>query len=446
MLKSFNLSPPAILALSFAILILIGSFMLFLPFTHHGNLSYLDSLFTAASAVCVTGLIVVDTGTKFTLWGQIIILLLIQVGGLGLMTFSTVILLLLGKPPSLKGRLVLQDILTHSPTKDLLSLVKEVILFTLIVELIGATVLTFHWKDIFPWSKAIFYGIFHAISAFCNAGFSLFSSSFEPFRTDYVLLLTIAVLLILGGIGFLVVTECLFRLQQRKKHLSLHTKLTLITVFCLIIFGTIFLFIFENKNSLKGLSLSYKLLNAFFQAVTPRTAGFNSLHIASLTDASLVLLMLLMFIGASPGSCGGGIKTTTFAVFVSFVRNKLEGKERVHVLSRTLPDETVYRAIVLFALSSFLIFLTTIFLLSTQCYGLPHKAGILSSYLFEAISALGTVGLSTGVTSTLNNWGKIMIICLMFIGRVGPLTVVHFVKAKEVAKRYQYAEENVMIG
>ena len=441
-----NLSPPTILAFSFIILIVIGSFLLFLPFSHYGSISYLDAIFTATSAVCVTGLIVVDTGMKFTFWGHVIILCLIQLGGLGLMTFSTVILLLLGKSPSLKGRLVLQDTLTHSPTKDLFSLVKDVVIFTLITELVGSIILAFHWKNIFPWQKAIFYGIFHAISAFCNAGFSLFSTSLESFCTDYVVLITIACLFILGGVGFLVVTECGFRLRGKKTRLSLHTKLTLTTIFYLVIAGTVFLFYFENTNTLKGLSLSQKFLNAFFQAVTPRTAGFNSLPIASLTDATLMLLMLLMFIGASPGSCGGGIKTTTFAVFISFIINKIMGREKVHVFSRTLPDETVYRAIVLFGLSCCLIFFSTILLVLTQSYGIPHKEGILISYLFETISALGTVGLTTGVTPNLNAWGKIIIMCLMFIGRIGPLTVAHFVKIKEVAKRYQYAEENVMIG
>ena len=442
-----NPSPPAILALSFFVLIVIGAFLLSMPFSHFGALSYIDAIFTATSAVCVTGLVVVDTGTKFTLWGQIIIITLIQLGGLGLMTFSTIVLLLLGKTPSLKGRLVVQDTLTHSPTKNLFSLVKAVLAFTFITEAIGCLILTLHWHRVLPWSKALFYGIFHAISAFCNAGFSLFSNSLEGFNTDFVVILTIAFLLILGGIGFLVVNECIARLYAKKKRFSLHSKLTLITTIYLIITSTLLFLLFENTNVLHGLTLSQKITNAFFQAVTPRTAGFNTLDIPRLTDATLFLLIILMFIGASPGSCGGGIKTTTFAVFLNALWNKLKGREKVHVLYHTLPEETVDRALSVTSLSAFLVIICVVLLMLTQKYGLSHiSKTFFLDYLFETVSAFGTVGLSTGITPTLNIWGKAIIILLMFIGRVGPLTIVHLVKIEEVTRRYQFAEENVMIG
>ncbi len=447
---SRHLSPPAILALSFLFLIGLGSVLLYLPFTHFGPLSYLDALFTSTSAVCVTGLIVVDTGTKFTHWGQVIIIILIQLGGLGLMTFSTVVLMLLGKSPSFKGRLVLQDTLTHSPTKDLFSLVKSVFLFTFITEAIGCLILTLHWTRVYPLSQAFFYGFFHSISAFCNAGFSLFSNNLEGFKADPVVLLTIAFLIIFGGIGFLVATECMARLYAKKKRFSLHTRLTLLTTAYLIGVGTLLIFIFEYHNTLYGLSLPGKLINAFFQAATPRTAGFNSLPIAQLTEPTLFLLVLLMFIGASPGSCGGGIKTTTFAVFLGLIWNKIKRREKTHVLHRTLPASTVDRAFLVITLSFILVTVCLFLLLLTQTYGMSHN---LSSnhfrfldYLFETVSAFGTVGLSTGVTSTLNSVGKLIIIVLMFIGRVGPLTIVHLVKIEEVARRYQYAEERVMIG
>ena len=445
-----DLSPPAILALSFLFLIGLGSVLLYLPFTHFGSLSYLDALFTSTSAVCVTGLIVADTGTKFTLWGQIVIIVLIQLGGLGLMTFSTVVLMLLGKSPSFKGRLVLQDTLTHSPTKDLFSLVKSVVLFTFITETIGCLILTLHWTKAYPLSKAFFYGFFHSISAFCNAGFSLFSNSLEDFKADSIVLLTISFLIIFGGIGFLVVTECIARLYEKKKRFSLHTKLTLITTTYLIVISTFLILIFEYHNTLYGLSIPEKLINALFQAVTPRTAGFNSLPMAKLTEHTLFLFILLMFIGASPGSCGGGIKTTTFAVFLSIIWNKIKGREKNHILHRTLPLSTVDRAFSVTTLSSLLVIVCLFLLLLTQAYGISHSLPSIRfrflDYLFETVSAFGTVGLSTGVTSTLNSIGKLIIIVLMFIGRVGPLTIVHLVKIREVAKRYQYAEERVMIG
>ncbi len=443
-----NLSPPAILAFSFAILIFIGSLLLYLPFAHVGKLSYLNSLFTATSAVCVTGLTVVDTGTKFTFWGQVIIVFLIQLGGLGLMTVSTVVLLLLGKSPSIKGRLVLQNSLTYSPTKDIFSLVKIILLFTFATELIGALILGAYWHRFYPLSKAIFYGIFHAISAFCNAGFSLFTTNLEEFSANYTIVLTIASLLILGGLGFLVIYEIFLCLYAKKTHFSLHTKLTLITTLYLILGGTALFFFFEKANVLKGFSLTYKIINSFFQAVTPRTAGFNTLPIAHLTDATLFLLIILMFIGASPGSCGGGIKTTTFAVFLSFIKNKLQGREKVHILFRTLPNETVQRAITVATLSGVLVAICTILLLLTQRYGIPHSSENSSflEYLFEIASAFGTVGLSMGKTPTLNCWGKITLSLLMFIGRVGPLTVAHLVKIEKVTPPYQYSEENVMVG
>ncbi|MDL1966496.1 MAG: ATPase, partial [Candidatus Desulfofervidus auxilii] len=331
---------------------------------------------------------------------------------------------------------------------DIFSLVKIILLFTFATELIGAFILGAYWHRFYPLSKAIFYGIFHAISAFCNAGFSLFTTNLEEFSANYTVVLTIASLFILGGLGFLVIYEIFLCLYAKKTLLSLHAKLTLITNLYLILGGTVLFFFFENSNVLNGFSLTYKIINSFFQAVTPRTAGFNTLPIAHLTDATLFLLIILMFIGASPGSCGGGIKTTTFALFLSFIKNKLQGREKVHILFRTLPNETVQRAITVVSVSGILVVVCTILLLLTQRYGIPHGAGNggFLEYLFEVASAFGTVGLSTGKTPTLNSWGKITLSLLMFIGRVGPLTVVHLVKIEKVTPPYQYSEENVMVG
>lgn len=441
-----RLSPPTILAISFLSLILLGFLCLSLPFSQAQGISYIDALFTATSAVCVTGLTVVDTGHAFTRYGQFVILILIQLGGLGLMTFSTIILLMLGKTPSLRDRLVLQDTLTYSPTKDIFSLAKLLLLFTFSTEFVGALILGLCWYPLFEsLPKLIFFSIFHSISAFCNAGFSFFNTSLEQFHQDYVVLFTTAFLIISGGLGFLVVSECLSHIFKKdRKKWSLHTKLTLLTTVYLILGGTIALLLFEGSNVLERMPMSQKIANAFFQAITARTAGFNSVNIAHLTNASLFLLLILMFIGASPGSCGGGIKTTTFAVFVLLIWNKIKGRNRVHIMRSTLPPEIPSRALIVTALSFFLIVFSLGLLLIFQ--GSSLNRGSFLESLFEIVSAFGTVGLSTGITSHLNTLGKIILIPIMFIGRVGPITLVHLVRVKEVTDNYQYAEQSVMIG
>jgi len=440
-----RLSPPTILAISFLSLIGLGFLCLSLPFSQAQKISYIDTLFTATSAVCVTGLTVVDTGHAFTRYGQFVILILIQLGGLGLMAFSTIILLMLGKTPSLRDRLVLQDTLTYSPTKDIFSLVKLLLLFTFSIEFIGALILGLCWSPFFKsLPKLIFFSIFHSISAFCNAGFSFFTTSLEQFHQNYLVLFTTAFLIISGGLGFLVVSECLSHIFKKRKRWSLHTKLTLLTTGCLILGGTMALLLFEGSNVLEKMPMSQKIANAFFQAITARTAGFNSINIASLTNASLFLLLILMFVGASPGSCGGGIKTTTFAVFVLLIWNKIKGRERVHIMRCTLPPEIPSRALIVTVLSFFLIVFSLGLFLISQGSSLNRDSFLES--LFEIVSAFGTVGLSTGVTSHLNTFGKIILIPIMFIGRVGPITLVHLVRIKEIASDYQYAEQNVMIG
>ena len=440
-----RLSPPAILSISFLFLISFGFLCLCLPFCQTQRISYIDTLFTATSAVCVTGLTVVDTGKAFTRYGQFIILILFQLGGLGLMAFSTIILLMLGKTPSLRNRLVLQDTLTYFPTKDILSLVKLLLLFTLSVESIGAILLGICWHSLFKsLPELAFFSIFHAVSAFCNAGFSLFSTSLEQFQRDYLVLFTVSFLILLGGLGFLVVSECLSHIFKRGKRWSLHARLTLLTTAFLILSGTIALSLFERSNTLQTMSIPQKITNAFFQSITARTAGFNSINIAHLTNQSLFLLIILMFIGASPGSCGGGVKTTTFAVFFFLIWNKIRGRERVHIMHRTLPPEIPSRALIVVVISFFLIVLSLLLFLIPQTNSLNRESFLES--LFEIVSAFGTVGLSTGITSHLNTFGKVILISIMFIGRVGPLTLVHLVKIRETTTDYQYAEENVMIG
>ncbi len=413
------------------------------------NLGFIDALFTATSAVCVTGLTVVDTGTQFSSVGLIIILVLIQLGGLGLMTFSTVFLLMVGKSPSIKTRLVLQDTLTHSPYKDLFSLVKSVLLFTFLIEGIGVFILVLRWFEVYPTSQAIFMAVFHAVSAFCNAGFSLFKDSFMRYQGDISINLTIIFLIFFGGTGFLVLNELYSKIKgSRRKTLSLHTKLVLFTSLLLMVSGGLSFLFLEYYNALKDLPLGQKILTSLFQSVTARTAGFNTIDFTTLTSSTLLMWILLMFVGASPGSCGGGVKTTTIAIFLASLRSRIKGREAVSCMHRTIPPITVHRAVAIVTMGLLTLIFFIFLLLVSQPLGdsSAENRGLFLGYVFEATSAFGTVGLSLGTTSHLTQWGKVLIILLMFTGRLGPLTLVLSLKPREKVLDFQYSEENVMMG
>jgi len=448
--RPHNFTPSQILIATFLALITVGTLLLMLPLASlQENLGFIDALFTATSAVCVTGLTVVDTGTQFSSVGLIIILILIQLGGLGLMTFSTIFLLMVGKSPSVRTRLVLQDTLTHLPYKDLFSLVKSVLLFTFLIEGIGAFTLFLRWIREYTASQAMFMAVFHAISAFCNAGFSLFKDSFIRYQGDTFINLTIIFLISLGGIGFLVLNELYSKIKgYRRKALSLHTKLTLFTSLLLLVSGSLSFLFLEYYNALKGFPLGQKILTSLFQSVTARTAGFNTIDFGTLTNSTLLIWMLLMFVGASPGSCGGGVKTTTIAVFFASLRSRIKGREAVSCMHRTIPVFTVHRAVTIVTVGLLtLIFFIFLLLVSQPLGGVPVESrGLFLGYMFEAASAFGTVGLSLGATSHLTQWGKILIILLMFTGRLGPLTLVLSLKPREKIFAFQYSEENVMMG
>lgn len=449
--RPHDFTAPQILIGTFLGLIVLGTFLLMLPFAFQlKSLSFIDALFTATSAVCVTGLTVVNTN-QFTTFGQVVILIFIQLGGLGLMTFSTAFLLMVGRSPSMRSRLVLHETLTPSLRRDPLSLVKSILLFTFLIEGIGALILFLRWIGEYPVSKAGFLATFHAVSAFCNAGFTLFTQSFIEYRGDYLINLTVILLIFLGGIGFLVINEIYSRLRERHKRKiwSLDSKLTLITTLCLVLFGTWVFFVLEYHNALRDLAIDKKILASVFQSVRPRTAGFNSVDFGTLTEPVLLIWILFMFIGASPGSCGGGIKTTTLAVFLASVRSQLRGEENVSCMHRTLPLQTVSRMVSVMAVGSLVLIVSTILLVYVQSSGVAiysDPGGLFLGYVFEAASAFGTVGLSTGVTSLLTPLGKVIIMCLMFLGRVGPLTLALSIQPKEKSRGVQYSEENVMIG
>lgn len=441
-LKKFKLTPPQILSLGFGIMILIGTILLTLPISTTNGLGcpWLNALFTSTSATCVTGLIVVDTGTYFSRFGQMVIAVLIQVGGLGFMSMSVLIALALGKRIMLKERLIIQEALNQINVDGIIRLTKYMLGVTFLIEGAAAIILAIRWSTDLGWGRALYFGIFHAISAFCNAGFDLFSVSFVNYRGDITVNMVISLLFIIGGIGITVILDLGNFISRRKLRLSLHTKVVLSISAILILVGMVMIYLMESNNTLAGISWGEKILAAYFQAVTSRTAGFNTLPIGEMRDGTLFFLLILMFIGASPGSTGGGIKTTTFGAVFLLIISIIKGKNEVEVFERSIPNETVYKALTILLISLGIVVLNTMVLLFTETANAIQV-------LFEVISAFGTVGLSTGITPTLSPIGKMIIILTMFLGRVGPLTLA-FALTQRMRKGSQirHPEEKINVG
>lgn len=438
------LSPPKILVLGFAIIIFIGACLLTLPIaTEDGNgLPFLNAVFTATSATCVTGLIVVDTGDTFTMFGEIVILALIQIGGLGFMTFATLLFLLLGKKISLKERLLLKEAFNNISMAGLVKLVKRILLFTALIELIGGLILSIRFSFDMPIGKAIYFGFFHSISNFNNAGFDLMGGfqGLTAYVADPFVVLTICALITIGGLGFIVMNE-LYEYRETKR-LSVHSKIVLSATVILTVGSTLLIFLFEYTNSktigdLTGLG---KILGSFYQAVTPRTAGSNTLPIGDLTHSTLFLTILLMFIGAGSGSTAGGIKITTFAVLAATLWAQIRGKEDVVLFRRRIVIETILKALTVAMCGMVIVVFVTIFLSITE-----QKHSFMM-YLFEATSAFGTVGLSMGLTPELTPAGRILIILTMFAGRLGPLTIAFAITKRRKPEAFHHPKGNIMIG
>ena len=405
--------------------------------------------FTATSALSVTGLTVVDTASTYTLFGQIVILLLIQFGGLGIMTFAVWIFAATGWRVSVLQRCFIQDTYASDPTVDMKRLLRFIISFVLIVELLGAGLLVISlWGELSP-AQNCYYALFHAISAFCNAGFALFPDSFVVYQNNVLLNLTIAFLIIFGGIGFPVFFELLsWARKPTRTQLTLHTRIVLQTTLILIVGGMLLIWLFERTGTMASMNAAQQAMTAFFQSVTCRTAGFNTVRFDLLNNATLMICILLMFIGASPGSCGGGIKTTSAATLMIVLWNRLCGRETNRVHRSSLTTATVSKTISVVILSALFIVAILCCMLMTNIANEAHQhtRGIFLEYLFETISAFGTVGLSMGTTPRLDTAGKILITLTMFVGRVGILTVVYLFAQQKTQPRYQYAEENIMIG
>ena len=438
----------SILALGFLAVILLGTVLLALPAAsvNGQSIGLFDSLFTSTSAVCVTGLVAVDTGTTFSLFGQIVLLALIQIGGLGFMVFATMIMVMLGRKISIRGRMLIRESMNGASLSDLGTLARLYLLLALGIELTGMIVLAFRFVPLLGWKHGLWMALFHAVSAFCNAGFDLFGNyaSLTAFSKDPLVLLTIAVLIILGGLGFSVILETL-RNRQGFRNLSLHTRIVLMTTALLLLAGTVFYWLAERTNpeTLAGYGEGEKLLNGFFQSVTMRTAGFNSFDLSCFRDGSKLFSSLLMMIGASPASTGGGIKTTTMAVLALLMLSVIRGENEVNVARRRLSGDIIRRALAVAVL-----FLTTLLTGTLIITFIENGRFPLEDILFEASSAMGTVGVSAIGTPNLSPAGRAVLLPMMFLGRVGPLTL-----AVAVAKRQggikpvmKYPEERIMIG
>ncbi len=439
LVRRIRINAARAVALSFAGVILVGTLLLTFPTaTADGSgATFIDALFTATSATCVTGLIVQDTPTYFSFFGQIVILILIQIGGLGIMTYSTFLALILGRF-TLGQRRMVQEMMEEE--RNVLSMVLYIFKMTFLVELIGAAILFLRWIFYFKVpSRALYYSVFHSISAFCNAGFALFSDSLSQFVADPVVNITIMALIILGGLGFIVVYEIANKARMPKKRMSTHTRLALSASAILILLGFFTIFFLEFDGALLRHTLPQKLWASLFQSVTPRTAGFNTIPIGTLSQVVLTVLIVLMFIGASPGSTGGGIKTTTLAILLLSLASTLRGKQDITVYRRTISSAVVQKTLAL--LVSALLVVGGFFVLLLAVEKRPFLP-----LLFETVSAFGTVGLSTGVTPALTAGGKMLVLLLMYVGRIGPLTLGLALAAGIGRAGSIYPEARVMIG
>ena len=452
-IKSVSSHPAQTIAFSFIIIILIGTIFLMLSIStaDESRLGFINSLFTATSAVCVTGLIVVDTATKFSLFGQIVILILIQIGGLGIMILSYFGAFVIGKRISIEEKLALSYLLNEQDMQKLSTTIMRIIFITFGIELTGALILYGNFNDLYgDTGKAVFFSLFHAVSAFCNAGFALFSDSLEYFKSDIGMNFTIAGLIITGGISFSVIFNLIenfrsnvetniFSRHIRRSNLTLNTKLVLVITGFLIFSGMLFVYVLEHRGNLIQYDLKTQYLSAFFQSVTLRTAGFNTINFATLRVPTLFMMILFMFIGGASGSTAGGVKVNTVSVVFAYLKSVLYNRKETTLMNNFISKNTINKSFLIVFLALCVVFTGTFILSLLEPFPFDK-------ILFEVVSAFGTVGLSTGITGSLRILSKIIIITLMFIGRLGPMTLIIALSQKPDQIRVKYPEGNILIG
>ncbi|XHF83355.1 TrkH family potassium uptake protein [Vibrio sp. HN007] len=433
-------SEPKVIFGSFLAILIPAAVLLTLPVFSVWGLSFVDALFTATSAISVTGLGVVDTGQHFTLSGKILLMFLMQIGGLGQMTLSAVLFYMFGMRLSLQQQAVTKEELGQEKRVDVHKLVKGIIAFSLVAELIGFLLLSFKWVPEYGWSTGTFYALFHAISAFNNAGFSLYSDSMSSFVNEPMVILPISALFIIGGLGFTVVGDVVMNRKKGVRKLRLHTKIMLVATPVLLGLGMLFFWMLEkgNANTLGELSVSGQWLAAFFQSASARTAGFNSVDLTRFTQPALFIMIILMLIGAGSTSTGGGIKVSTFAVAITATLAFLRQKKHVVMFKKTISRSTVTRSLAIIVVSGLVITVSMFLLMLTE------RASF-DKIMFEVISAFATVGLTAGLTSELTVYGKYIMIVVMIIGRIGPLTLA-FMLARPEPTLLKYPEDNVLTG
>ena len=455
--RLINYNPEALILFSFLTAILAGTLLLKLPISVQPRffLSWIDAFFMATSATCITGLSVIDIGANLSLFGQVVILTLIQIGGLGIMTLSLLFLILLRRRSSLTTRSCLISLSNEVDLKNIRFAILKIFLFTISVELVGAILLFLYLHQCHDLNFAIYSSIFHSISSFCNAGLSIYSQNLAVFQNTPYVQVVVMVLVVLGGVGFIVINDVLTLFQKKqdgsRRFLSLHSKMALLGSAFLVIFGTLFIWFLERGEQLSQLPILHQISNAAFLSVTSRTAGFNTIDISLLSNATLFFLIILMFIGGSSGSTAGGVKVNTIFVLLCFVVSQLKGATNTNFLKRKIPNDLVYKAAAIVLISLVFIAIAVFVLQITEGIDDPlHYGGSNQNFLilvFEAVSAIGTVGLSMGATPTLSPNGKLIMIILMYIGRVGPLTLA-FALQRISAKttKFEHPEEDVFIG
>lgn len=446
--STFKLAPSQLFLSTFLFLILIGGVLLSLPISNNpGNqATIVDHFFVATSAICVTGLSSVVISEVYSPLGQIILLLLVQVGGLGIMTLSSCFTVLMGRSLAMKEQVLMQGVLGVSSLEELIDMIVQIVKMTLIIELWGAAALTIIFmQDNIDFGEALFSGVFHAVSAFCNAGFSIYPNNMESFARNPWITAVICSLIFIGGIGFLVIQDFKNVVMNRRKlrNLSLHSKVVLVTSISLVLVGTVAILFgeFLNPASLDSFSLWDKIHISFFHSVVSRTAGFNTIPLGSFYSHTIFFMIILMFIGASPGSTGGGIKTSTFAILIQSVKATIKGEANVEIFGRNISSPLVLRATALSFVSLMIVSFFILLIVNVE------KNQDFLALIFEVVSAFSTAGLSMGITSSLTDLGKIILICLMYIGRVGPLTLVLAIgEARKETDQVDYPDGNIMIG